>query len=522
MTDYPASKPVEQWLSYVRGTEAPTIYARWAAIMGTSTMMGRKTAISWADSDLFPNMYTMLVGHPACKKSTVITSVRRFLTMAGYECFAPDHISRKVLQAELIRGDVVRSLRVKSQHYGDRVAPIDRGTEDALRNKYRMPVSDMGMMSELLSEFENSVNGMPEPESPNLGTPHPNMDSVSGFLDSVMGSITPKNTNLKGASVYDDPRKSVMSAAMKNATPPKRKPSQCGIYTEEMIDTFPRKDPGILNTINMLWDCPVTYTEGVLQAYQPYMTMLTAMTPARFSEMFSMNQLSGGLLTRIIMVYAKPTERKVMPLDLHFNRRHQEDFIDALRVSADLSGAFKLDDDARRLLEDIYNQQPAIKDMRFDEYQQRRLVQLAKVSMCVAAWHNTLHINYDHVMYANTLLTLTEYHMPDALGEFVNPFDKLSAVQVALIKLLKQADSQILRTDEIVESLRTVTTESAIISEVIARLTSMGMLTATTVKDPKSEGKMTHAFILNERTIMSLAAWDGKLFDSQMVGEDWA
>ena len=95
-------------------------------------------------------------------------------------------------------------------------------------------------------------------------------------------------------------------------------------------------------------------------------------------------------------------------------------------------------------------------------------------------------------------------------------------MQVALLKLLKQADSQILRTDEIVESLRTVTTESAIISEVIARLTSMGMLTATTVKDPKNEGKMTHAFILNERTIMSLSEWDGKLFDSRMVGEDWA
>jgi hypothetical protein len=70
---------IELFLSYTQHLEAPPIWRKWAAISTVASTLERKVWIKTSKGDLYPNLYTLLVGAPGTGKSITISVAEEFL-----------------------------------------------------------------------------------------------------------------------------------------------------------------------------------------------------------------------------------------------------------------------------------------------------------------------------------------------------------------------------------------------------------------------------------------------------------
>ena len=81
---------LKDYMQYVEHTEAPRIMHLWAAITTASACLGRHSFFSFGIGDTYPNLYTLLVGPPATKKSTTVTLATKLAQEVTNINFAPD------------------------------------------------------------------------------------------------------------------------------------------------------------------------------------------------------------------------------------------------------------------------------------------------------------------------------------------------------------------------------------------------------------------------------------------------
>lgn len=81
------------YLIYNRGNESPEIFHLWSAITAMSGAMGRKFWLPDGLDRYYPNLYTILVGAPAVRKSSAISIVRNILAEMTRVRFAPTDIA---------------------------------------------------------------------------------------------------------------------------------------------------------------------------------------------------------------------------------------------------------------------------------------------------------------------------------------------------------------------------------------------------------------------------------------------
>lgn len=86
---------LEKYLNLTQETEMPRIFCRWAFLSAAATCLGRRVQFEHGHTTIYPNMYVMLVGSPASRKSTAIKNIRKFLENAGYENFGPTKSSKQ-------------------------------------------------------------------------------------------------------------------------------------------------------------------------------------------------------------------------------------------------------------------------------------------------------------------------------------------------------------------------------------------------------------------------------------------
>lgn len=105
------------YLEYVEETESPRIFHIWAALQGVAACMGRRVYLPFGGiGDIYPNMYTLLVGPPAVKKSTAMSIMRRLLKAGTAVRFMPDDTAGQrqgmisAMQGEEEEGDLFASL----------------------------------------------------------------------------------------------------------------------------------------------------------------------------------------------------------------------------------------------------------------------------------------------------------------------------------------------------------------------------------------------------------------------------
>lgn len=92
---------ISHYLRYIGETEAPILYHRWCAIATLGTFLGRQFYLPFGHSNLHTNMYIMLIGVPAARKSTAIKIAKKVIRGAGYEHISADKTSKEKFLLDL-------------------------------------------------------------------------------------------------------------------------------------------------------------------------------------------------------------------------------------------------------------------------------------------------------------------------------------------------------------------------------------------------------------------------------------
>lgn len=82
-------------------TEPPVIFHRWTLITSLSAFLGRDFWMPFGQNRIFPNFYTMLIGHPGSRKSTAIKLGKKLLSASGYSTFAAEKTSKEKFLLDL-------------------------------------------------------------------------------------------------------------------------------------------------------------------------------------------------------------------------------------------------------------------------------------------------------------------------------------------------------------------------------------------------------------------------------------
>ena len=89
------------YLQYTEATEPPIIYHRWCYISILSAILARKAHVAHGHFRVFPNLYIMLLGEPAARKSTSIKMAKKLLASTGYDTFSADKTSKEKFLLDL-------------------------------------------------------------------------------------------------------------------------------------------------------------------------------------------------------------------------------------------------------------------------------------------------------------------------------------------------------------------------------------------------------------------------------------
>lgn len=91
----------QTYLSYIGETEAPMFYHRWSALSMVGAFLGREFYFRFGHSNIYPNMYTMLIGEPGTRKSTAIKLAKKIIASAGYKNISSEKTSKEKFLLDL-------------------------------------------------------------------------------------------------------------------------------------------------------------------------------------------------------------------------------------------------------------------------------------------------------------------------------------------------------------------------------------------------------------------------------------
>ena len=75
---------ISEYLAYTQNNEAPAMYHRWSIITAMSAYLDRDYYIKQGHFNIYPNLYTILIGGPGTKKNTAINITKKLLRKANY------------------------------------------------------------------------------------------------------------------------------------------------------------------------------------------------------------------------------------------------------------------------------------------------------------------------------------------------------------------------------------------------------------------------------------------------------
>lgn len=92
--------------NFVEATESTTIHHRWCFLSIAAATLGRKFYLPFGHWKIYPNMYTMLMGEPATRKSSAISIAEDLLRATGYESIAKGKTSHEKFLMDLGRHEM--------------------------------------------------------------------------------------------------------------------------------------------------------------------------------------------------------------------------------------------------------------------------------------------------------------------------------------------------------------------------------------------------------------------------------
>jgi len=226
-------------------------------------------------------------------------------------------------------------------------------------------------------------------------------------------------------------------------------PKAVFVCADEFNDFMRCGDLEFHSMLGKLWDWddedkPYTYrlkNSRSVSIFQPTINILGGNTHTNFAEMFPPQALGQGFMSRLLLVFSEPSGRKI-----HRPVKPPEEKETALirtiqTIRAKINGPMSVSKAADNTLNYLYNSYEGLHDMRFSSYTTRRYTHLLKLCIVFAALRQSMLIDSQDVLLANTLLTYTEHFMPRALGEFGKA--KNSDTQQRILTLLLQSTSPV-------------------------------------------------------------------------------
>ena len=202
-------------------------------------------------------------------------------------------------------------------------------------------------------------------------------------------------------------------------------PTNCFIAPDEFGDFFGSTAVlEFLSTLGVLWDYPEEIYESrvknsqSVRIFAPTISMLSGNTPTTLATMIPPEAIGQGFFSRLLLIHSEKTDIKI-PFPTPPDKTILADIIEHInKIKSTVFGEASLTPEAKAMTEEIYKTWPGVADVRFESYSNRRFTQLLKLCLIFSAARLSTQITAQDVIDANSLLSVTEFKMPKALGEF--------------------------------------------------------------------------------------------------------
>lgn len=91
----------DNYMTYAKENEAPRIFHMWGALSAISAAIGRKTHLDLGIFQVYPNLYSVLVGSPGCGKSTALSITKEMVRALKTVPICAASITREALIREM-------------------------------------------------------------------------------------------------------------------------------------------------------------------------------------------------------------------------------------------------------------------------------------------------------------------------------------------------------------------------------------------------------------------------------------
>lgn len=222
-------------------------------------------------------------------------------------------------------------------------------------------------------------------------------------------------------------------------------PKEVFIVADEFNDFMRCGDTEFHSMLGTIWDWDDEtnpYKQRLknsksISIHQPTINLLGGNTHVGFSDMFPPASLGQGILSRMLLIYAEPSGRKIAfpePASPELRAR----LVGMMgEIKQKVQGQMTLTPEAKQMLQTIYHSYTGVSDIRFNSYNTRRYTHLWKMCILVAAARLKMEVGKAEVLYANTVLAYAEHFMPRALGEFGK--SKHSEVTGKILQVLEKS-----------------------------------------------------------------------------------
>jgi hypothetical protein len=227
------------------------------------------------------------------------------------------------------------------------------------------------------------------------------------------------------------------------------------------------------------WDSHTTYKQRVknsrsVSIFQPTVSILGGNTHENLSRAFPPEVVGQGIMSRLLLIHGVRTEKKIAFPSLPSQEKKEQ----LVQLLVEIRRKYNEEEieitvEARELLAVIYESWNHLTDTRLSFYCQRRFTHLLKLCIITAAATFKEEVDVEVVVYANTMLTAVEFHMPLALGEFGR--GKNSAVAHRVMNRLYKA-SRPLTIVDLWEDVHNDLERHSVLQEMLQGLVNAGRL----------------------------------------------
>ena len=195
------------------------------------------------------------------------------------------------------------------------------------------------------------------------------------------------------------------------------------VAIDEFNDFIGNGNIEFISMLGNMWDYHGLYKNRIktgksVEINNPTISIIGGNTPTGFSLAFPTDILGQGFFSRLLLIYADRTDRRITFPPPPPPERTAAILEQLKRIKQSAIGSARLTSGAERLLDKIYQRGISVDDVRFESYSNRRFTHLLKLCILSSAARSSSRMEEQDIIYANTILSAAEHHMPRALGEF--------------------------------------------------------------------------------------------------------